>query len=75
MAAVPHCRATARVRAGHVAQARRARLGGTELQLSFDQRALLFSCEDSEHALLDALREINHLIEGTNRLSRGGSQT
>jgi hypothetical protein len=46
-----------------------------KLQLSFDQRALLFSCEDSEHALLDALREINHLIEETNRLSRGGSQT
>jgi len=46
-----------------------------KLQLSFDQRALLFSCEDSEHALLDAVREINHLIEETNRLSSGRSQT
>jgi hypothetical protein len=45
-----------------------------KLQLSFDQSALLFSCEDSEHALLDALREINHLIEETNRLSSGRSR-
>jgi hypothetical protein len=35
----------------------------------------LFSCEDSEHALVDAVREINHLIEETNRLSGGRSQT
>jgi hypothetical protein len=46
-----------------------------KLQLSFDHRALLFSCEDSEHALVDAVREINHLIEQTNRLSSGRSQT
>jgi len=46
-----------------------------KLQLSFDQRALLFSCEDSEHSLVDALREINHLIEETNRLSSGRSPT
>ena len=46
-----------------------------KLQLSFDQRALLFSCEDSEHLLVDALREINHLIEETNRLSSGRSPT
>jgi len=35
----------------------------------------LFSCEDSEHSLVDALREINHLIEETNRLSSGRSPT
>ena len=46
-----------------------------KLQLSFDQRALLFSCEDSEHSLVDALREINLLIEETNRLSSGRSPT
>jgi hypothetical protein len=46
-----------------------------ELQLSFDHRALLFSCEGSEHALLDAIREINHLIEETNRLCGDRSQT
>jgi hypothetical protein len=46
-----------------------------KLQLSFDHLALLFSCDDSEHALVDALREINHLIEETNRLSGGRSQT
>jgi hypothetical protein len=45
------------------------------LQLSFDSRALLFSCEDREHSLVDALREINHLIEETNRLSSDRSQT
>jgi hypothetical protein len=45
-----------------------------KLQLSFDHLALLFSCDDSEHALVDALREINHLIEETNR-SGGRSQT
>jgi hypothetical protein len=46
-----------------------------KLQRSFDHRALLFSCEDSEHSLVDALREINHSVEETNRLSSGRSQT
>jgi len=46
-----------------------------KLQLSFDHRALLFSCEDSERSLVDVLREINHLVEETNRLSSGRSQT
>jgi hypothetical protein len=46
-----------------------------QLQLSFDPRTLLFSCEDSEHSLVDALREINRLIEETNRLSSGRART
>jgi len=46
-----------------------------QLQLSFDPRTLLFSCEDSEHSLVDALREIHRLIEETNRLSSGRSRT
>ena len=40
-----------------------------KLQLSFDRRALVFRCDDNEHALLGAIREIGRLIEETNRRS------
>jgi hypothetical protein len=48
---------------------------GSELQISFDHRALVFRCEDSQHVLLGAIREINRLIEETNRLFGGRAQT
>jgi hypothetical protein len=47
-----------------------------KLQLSFDRRALVFRCDGREHEMLDAICEINRLIEETNQRSgRPESQT